>query len=89
MSTGNLSPIDPLVKAIAQQVAEILRKDLGLDSKRLFTVDQTAEYIGRTPYAVRHMIAKGELVKVQRGDNRIFLDRADLDRWIAMGKTRG
>ena len=87
MSTG--SPIDPLVEAIAQRVAEILRRDLGLETKRLMGVKEAAKYISRTPYATRHLIAKGELQKVQGGDNRVFLDREDLDRWIEMAKTRG
>jgi excisionase family DNA binding protein len=80
------SPIDPLVEAIAQRTAEILRRDLGLETKRLFTVEQAAEYLGRTPYAIRHMKAKGELAGVQRGDNRVFFDREDLDHWIEMSK---
>lgn len=76
------SPIDPLVEAIAQRVAEILRRDLGLDTKRLFSVQEAAEYLGRTPHALRHLKAKGELKVVQRGDPRAYFDRADLDRWI-------
>jgi excisionase family DNA binding protein len=83
------SPIDPLVEAIARRTAEILQRVLGLETKRLFTVEEAAIYIARTPYAVRHMIAKGELSKVQRGDNRVFLDREDMDRWISLGKTKG
>ena len=89
MSTGNQSPIDPLVEAIAQRVAEILRKDMGLETKRLLTVPEAAAYLGRTQHAIRHMRAKGELRGVQRGDNRVFFDREDLDRWIEMSKSKG
>jgi excisionase family DNA binding protein len=85
----NQSPTDLLAEIIAERVAALLRKDLGLDSKRLFSVEQAAEYLGRTPHAVRHLIAKGELPKVQRGDNRVFLDREDLDRWIDLAKSKG
>jgi len=87
VNTG--SPIDPLVEAIAQRTAEILRRDLGLETKRLMSVEEAAKYLGRTPHAIRHLIANGELEKVQRGDNRVFLDRQGLDRWIELGKTRG
>jgi excisionase family DNA binding protein len=86
---GYQSPIDPLVEAIAQRTAEILRRDLGLETKRLMSIPEAAKYLDRTAHAIRHLIAKGELPKVQRGDNRVFLDRQDLDRWIEMGKTRG
>ena len=83
------SPIDPLVEAIAQRTAEILRRDLGLETQRILGVREAAKYLGRTPHAIRHMIAKGELERVQRGDNRVFLDKRDLDRWIELGKTKG
>ena len=73
---------------IADAVVERLRKDLGLEQQRLMSVSQAAKYLDRTPYAIRHLISKGELPKVQRGDNRVFLDRQDLDRWIEMGKTK-
>jgi excisionase family DNA binding protein len=88
VSGGNQSPIDPLVEAIAQRTAEILRKDLGLETKRLFGVEEAAKYLGRTPYAIRHMIANGSLPVVRR-DGRVYLDRQDLDRWIEMSKSRG
>jgi excisionase family DNA binding protein len=88
MVNGNQSPIDPLVEAIAQRTAELLRRDLGLESKRLMNVAEAAKYLDRSPHAIRHLIAKGELPKVQRGDNRVFLDRQDLDRWIEFGKTQ-
>jgi excisionase family DNA binding protein len=89
MVNGNQSPIDPLVEAIAQRTAELLRRDLGLESKRLMSVAEAAKYLDRSLHSIRHLIAKGELPKVQRGDNRVFLDRQDLDRWIEFGKTRG
>ena len=83
------NPLDPLIEAIAQRTAELLRRDLGLEIKRLMSIPEAAKYLDRSPHAVRHLIAKGELPKVQRGDNRVFLDRQDLDRWIEFGKTRG
>jgi excisionase family DNA binding protein len=89
MVNGNQSPIDPLVEAIAQRTAELRRRDLGLESKRLMSVVEAAKYLDRSQHAIRHLIAKGDLAKVQRGDNRVFLDRQDLDRWIEFGKTRG
>jgi Helix-turn-helix domain len=82
------SPIDPLVEAIAQRVAELLRRDLGLERQRLMSVAEAAAYPGRTPYAVRHLIAQHILPAVRR-DGRVHLDRQDLDRWIDLSKTKG
>jgi excisionase family DNA binding protein len=55
---------------------------------RLLDVPAAAHYLSRTPSAIRHMIAKGILPAV-RCDGRVYLDRQDLDAWVAMGKTRG
>ena len=43
--------------------------------------------IDRSPKALRHLIAKGDIPAVREG-NRIHLDRADLDQWIELRKTR-
>jgi excisionase family DNA binding protein len=49
--------------------------------KRLYTVNQTAEYLGRSPWAVRSLIWSGKLPAVRDG-KRLLLDVQDLDRWI-------
>lgn len=53
--------------------------------KRLLSVDEAAEYLGRSSWAVREMIRAGKLPCV-RFDRRIFLDRLDLDRLIEYHK---
>ena len=44
-------------EAIAQRTAELQPEDLGLETRRLMTVSEAAEYLGRTPSAVRQLIA--------------------------------
>lgn len=85
MSTGNPG-LDALADAIAERVLERMKAEQQREGKRLFTVAEAATYIGRSPAAVRHLIAEGVLHPVRR-DNRVFLDRADLDRWIEMSKA--
>lgn len=82
-TTGNAG-LDSLVDAIAQRVVARLRQTEG---PRLFSVNEAARYLGRTPKAVRHLIAAGTIPAVREGA-RVHLDRADLDRWIEMRKTR-
>jgi excisionase family DNA binding protein len=82
-STGNVG-LDALADAIASRVAARLRQS---EEPRLLNVNEAAAYIGRTPKALRHMIASGTIPAVREG-SRVHLDRADLDRWIEMRKVR-
>jgi hypothetical protein len=86
-STGNHG-LDALADAIAERVFQRLLAVQEHKKGRLLDVPAAAEYIGRTPSALRHMIAKG-IVPCVRRDGRVQLDRQDLDRWIEMGKCRG
>jgi len=54
--------------------------------KRLYAIADAAEYLGRTPWAIREMIWKGKLPAVRDG-RRILLDIEDLDRWIEAHKV--
>jgi excisionase family DNA binding protein len=81
--TGNVG-LDALADAIAECVVARLHQS---DKPRLLTVNQAAAYIGRTPKALRHMIALDTLPVVREG-SRVHLDRADLDRWIDLRKSR-
>ena len=83
-STGNIA-LDALTDAIAARVAERLNRS---DQPRLMSVNEAATYIGRTPKALRHMIADGTIMAVREG-SRIHLDRSDLDQWINLRKTIG
>jgi excisionase family DNA binding protein len=82
-STGNLG-LDVLADAIAARVAARLNKSA---EPRLLSVNAAASYIGRSPKALRHLIAKGALSEVREG-RRVYLDRVDLDGWIEMRKTK-
>jgi len=82
-STGNAG-LDALADAIAVRVAAQLNKS---EEPRLMSVNEGAVYIGRTPKALRHMVASGAVPAVREG-SRVHLDRADLDRWIEMRKTK-
>jgi excisionase family DNA binding protein len=59
---------------------EILRK-------RLFTIPEAGEYLGRSTWSVRELIWAGSLPVVKVG-KRIHLDIYDLDKWIEKNKTR-
>jgi hypothetical protein len=82
-STGNPG-LDALADAIAQRVLARLHAS---EEPRLLSVNGAAAYIGRTPKALRHMIATGAIAVVREG-SRLHLDRVDLDRWIEMRKCR-
>lgn len=50
-------------------------------SKRLFSLKEAAQYLGRGLYGVRELIWAGRLPVVRDG-RKMFLDREDLDRYI-------
>ena len=54
--------------------------------KRLYSIAEAAEYIGRSPWAVRSLVWSGKLAAVRDG-KRIFLDVFDLDAWIEKNKV--
>ena len=84
-TTGNLG-LDTLADAIAERVAA--RILAAQPEQRLMNIKTAAEYIGRSPAALRHLIAKRVLPSVRR-DNRVYCDRKDLDSWIETNKSRG
>jgi excisionase family DNA binding protein len=55
--------------------------------KRLFTITQAAEYLGRSSWAVRAMIWAGKLPAVRDG-KRVLVDVHDMDRWIEVNKIQ-
>ena len=50
-------------------------------AKRLFTVAEAGEYIGRSPKAIEHLIARGT-VPVTKLDGKRQVDRTALDKLI-------
>lgn len=84
------SPLDALVEAIAQRVAEILAPLITNDhavKPRLLTVRQTAVYIGRTEKSV-YMLRANQAFPCVETDSRVMFDVKDLDRWIEVNKKR-
>lgn len=53
--------------------------------KRLFSIEESAVRLGRTPGAVRELVYKGIIPFVQF-DRRIFIDVQDLDALIEQSK---
>jgi excisionase family DNA binding protein len=53
--------------------------------KRLFTIREAGEYLGRTPWAVRHLIWDGLLPSVRIG-RRVQVDVRDMDDMIERNK---
>jgi len=82
-TTGNPG-LDALADAIADRVLAGLHH---ADQPRLLSVHDAAAYLGRSPSALRHLIAQGMIPAVRQGA-RLHLDRADLDAWLAMRKTK-
>ena len=84
-STGNQG-LDALADAIAERVFQRLTAAQERNKSRLLDVPAAADYIGRSPSALRHLIAKGTVPCVRR-DGRVQLDRRDLDNWVELSKT--
>jgi excisionase family DNA binding protein len=47
--------------------------------KRLYTIPEAAEYLGRSPWSVRNLIWSGQIPAIRDG-KRILLDITDLER---------
>jgi excisionase family DNA binding protein len=78
--------IDAIADAVARKLVVHGNGAPAAHTPRLLSVEQAADYIGRTKASVQHMVASGMLPSV-RADRRVFLDRRDLDAWIEQNKT--
>ena len=54
-------------------------------TKRLYNVEEAAVYLGRTPWAVRHLVWAGALPEVRVG-RRVLVDIYDMDAFIEKNK---
>jgi excisionase family DNA binding protein len=61
------------------------RKDQLRPQKRLFSLEDTSIYLGRSINSVRDMIHSGKMPFIRDG-KRIFIDLRDLDLWIDRSK---
>lgn len=81
-----MTPIDPLVDAIAEAVARRLLSGTNAPvvDQRLLNIKSAAKYLCRTESSIRGMISGGEIPRgiVRRFSGRLFLEKKELDRWI-------
>ncbi|MDQ3121994.1 MAG: helix-turn-helix domain-containing protein [Actinomycetota bacterium] len=87
MSVTDIGPLalelpNALIETLAQRVAAIVLERLeDTSSRRWLTVDQAADYLGRSQEAVRGLVKRRELTGY-KPDGRLQLDREELDRWM-------
>ena len=86
MTSSGSEAFEACADAIAERVCRRLVAVMQQNKSRLLDVEAAAEYIGRSPAALRHLISRGKIPCVRR-DGRVQLDRKDLDNWLEMGKT--
>lgn len=55
--------------------------------KRLYSIPEAAEYLGRSTWSVRRLIWAGELPSVRAG-RRVHLDVCDMEAFIENNKVR-
>jgi excisionase family DNA binding protein len=70
------------VEQLADAVAERIARAPSTASKRLFTMGEAAEYIGRSPKAVERLIQRGA-IPVTKIDGKRQVDREALDKIIS------
>lgn len=56
-------------------------------NKRLYTIPQAAEYLGRSVYSMRSLIWAGKLPIIRDG-KKIWLCIHDLDAWVERNKIK-
>ena len=56
--------------------------------KRLYTLKEAAEYLGRSEWGMRELFWAGKIPVVRpEGGRKIFVDIEDLDRFITQNKS--
>jgi len=56
-------------------------------NKRLYSLKEASEYLGRGIWAIRRMIWNGEIAYVKAG-RRVLLDIKEMDSWVEKNKTQ-
>lgn len=56
-------------------------------NKRLYSIKDAADYLGRSPWTVAEMVRTGKLAYIADG-KRKFLDIQDINRWIDTNKRQ-
>jgi excisionase family DNA binding protein len=81
---GTVSKIPDTIHKVKK--AQRINNPVGILKKRLYSISESAEYLGRSVWSVRELIYGGRLPCVKVG-RRIHLDIVDLDKWIEMNKV--
>lgn len=56
--------------------------------KRLYTLKEAAEYLGRSEYSMRELIWSGQIrVVMNNGGRKIFVDIEDLEAYVEENKV--
>lgn len=59
-----------------------------INSKRVLTLEEAAEYLSISPWSIRKMIWAGVLPRLDIGVRKILIDKADIDFLIERSKIR-
>ncbi len=79
--------IDAQARSMAKKQKHKTAQGVSKVLKRLYTIQETGVYLGRSAWSVRELIWSGKLPYVRVG-KRIHLDIQDLDKFIEEHKTR-
>jgi excisionase family DNA binding protein len=85
MSTSDFINLPALAKALAEQLKDSVGN--GVAAKRVFNLDEAAEYCGLTRESFKKKVVRDQLRKV-RLDKCWRFDKADLDAWIESHKEQ-
>ena len=83
------TPSPDFVEAIAARGVEEVRSEIeaeGRRTRRLLTVEQSAEYLALSMKSVHEMLTNHKLAGVKFG-RKTMLDIRDLDQWIEKNKA--
>ena len=80
--------VTPILKPRQNQPIKKVRGNGIPLSKRLYTLKEAAEYLGRSEWGMRELIWAGEIPVVKtEGGRKIFLDVDDLNYFINRNKS--
>jgi excisionase family DNA binding protein len=85
MNTSDFINLPAFAKALAEQLKDSVGN--GAAAKRVFNLDQAAEYCGLTRDSFKKKVVRDRLRKV-RLDKCWRFDKADLDAWIDSHKEQ-
>ena len=85
MNTSDFINLPAFAKALAEQLKDSVGN--GAVAKRVFNLDQAAEYCGLTRDSFKKKVVRDRLRKV-RLDKCWRFDKADLDAWIDSHKEQ-